>query len=139
MARTALTKKSISIEGVPELAAKISDLVEEVTVREGVFDVLMTAGRVARDEIRDGAPVRSGVTRDSVFAARGVPAKFRKGPSVVVGINFKKAPQALWYEYGTVHQPARPFFRPAINAVRPSLARVIADGFRRVIQGAARG
>jgi len=144
--RRALTKKNKHVIGLNQLQAQLNDLADMIDGDEIINNVLMPAAMTARDEIKDTAPRGSGghppgqlTIREATFAARGDPSKDRRGPSVLFGVNAKKAPQAFWMEYGTSKIPGgRPYFRVARAAVRPTLAQMIADGTQRLIDEAVK-
>lgn len=157
--RRLLTKKSKNLEGLPEVFEKLNDMADMIDGEE-IIEVLMKGAELGRDEIKDTAP--SGTEehppgrlkiRDATFAARGKPERDAKGPSVLFGVNARRAPQAIWTEFGFFHIawpkkgryrrsnpnlpgetiPPRPFFRPAITAVRPAIANRLSEGLRGLI------
>jgi len=99
----------------------------------------MVAARFVRDEARALVPVRTGLLRSAIFASQGKPEKWPKGPSVIVGVNAKKAPHGHLIEFGTARAPAHPFLRPAVRAVRPMTARIMAEIVQRKIAKVERG
>lgn len=163
--RRILTKHSKEVEGLPELFDKLDSLAGVVELDEIINDVLMPAAEIGRDEIKSRAPVGDEPhsegwekIRDATFAAKGDPAKDRKGPSVIFGVNAHKAPQAIWIEYGFRHIgwpekgktlrnfpdqkftviPPQPFFRPARSFVRPLLAESIKTDLSALIDKAVK-
>ena len=139
MARRVLTKKGKAVqwEGLAELSDNINTLLEVVGGRQAgrigkeVKNVLMGAALVVRDEARDLAPVRTGLLREAIFANYGDEQK----PDVLVGVNHKMAPHSHLVEYGARggEMPAQPFLRPAIAAARPAVAKIVADGLKKII------
>jgi len=79
MARNVLTKKGKAVrwEGIPELKANVNALLKEMgagagrRVGKNLKNKMLMAGLIVRDEIKDEAPVRDGVLKSAVFAARG--------------------------------------------------------------------
>lgn len=65
--------------------------------------------KVAKEKMQDAVPRESGVTRDSI---RYRTEKDAEGEYVEFGPLFHVA---RYIEYGTEHQPPRPFIRPAIE------------------------
>lgn len=146
MARNAVTAggKAARLEGLPELHAKIAHILDRAAGNEAK-QVWMKAALVLRDEARDLAPIIQipkpnprpwqvpGTLKSAIFAAYGDPAK----PNVIVGVNYAKAPQAHWIEYGTSHSAAQPYMRPALTATRSMMVAIIAEGYRGLIERAA--
>lgn len=141
----ALTKKLVTIEGIPDLQRNIDRLLAEMggkdgrTAGEGVKRVLMGGALIIRDECRDLAPVKTGKLRSAIFAAYGK----RGSPDVLIGVNTRIAvgksgsgykTYAGVIEFGNAtHQP-QPYMRPGITAARPSAVSYIAGGLRDLIQ-----
>ena len=143
--RRVLTKRSAALEGLPELADKLSDILEAID-SDDVYELLMDGAKTLRDEAKDLAPFgatrKRGVhLRDAIFAAEGDPSKDARGPNVIAGVNRRAdrgAPHAHLVERGTARMPARPFWRPAIAATRPAIANIYSAGLRRIISDAAK-
>lgn len=107
--------------------------------------VFMGAALVLRDEARDLAPIiksnpknpkpwqAPGTLKSAIFASYGKDTD----PNVLVGVNYKRAPQAHWIEFGTSDTPPQPYMRPALTATRPKCVAIIAEGFQGVIEKAA--
>jgi len=141
--RRGLTKRDIRVSGIEELQQQLNNLAREISGKQVIDEVLLPAAITARDEIKSTAREIFQTTRthpagwfkiiEATLAARGDPSRYRRGPSVLFGINAKKAPQAFWQEFGTSRMPPNPFYRPAKAAVRPTLAHMIATGLQRVI------
>lgn len=62
------------------------------------------------------APVDTGTLKNSIQAIRVGKAHWK----VIVGVDY-----GIYVEYGTVHNAAQPYFRPAIQAVRPEFIRAL--------------
>jgi HK97 gp10 family phage protein len=90
-------------------------------LRKGVRDALRAGGEVLRQAISDGAPVSedethghpSGFLKDHIGMKVSVSVKNDTG-NIKVG-PVKKAFYAMFPEFGTRHQPAKPFIRPAFE------------------------
>jgi HK97 gp10 family phage protein len=146
MARSAVTPKgkAVRIEGIPELQAKVALILDRATGNEAK-KVWMKAALVLRDEARDLAPVIKipkpnprpwqvpGTLKAAIFAAYGDTSK----PNVIVGVNYRKAPQAHWIEFGTSNIAAQPYMRPALTATRSMMVAMIAEGYKALIEAAA--
>lgn len=145
MARKAVTKRGAELAGLPELHAKMALIIDRVTGQR-IKQVWMKAALVLRDKAVSLAPIIKiprrnprpwqvpGTLKASIYAAYGDPEK----PNVLVGVNYKKAPQAHWIEYGTKSIPPQPYMRPALTATRAEMTAIIAEGTREVIEEAAK-
>jgi HK97 gp10 family phage protein len=167
VARSVVTPKgrAARIEGLPELQAKITKILDRTTGKQ-VKRVWMDAALVLRDAARGMAPVLkkphkghvAGLLKSAIFAAYGDPAK----PNVLVGVNYRIAPYARLVEYGgskkskgprmtgdikgrptgnrvqsTGYMTAQPFMRPALTATRSKCVAIIAEGYQKLIEEAA--
>jgi len=135
--RSVLTKKYKMEWNIPELVQKLEALGAAVDGKR-IIDALMVAAMTVRNEIRSRAPYdpkrKQGThLRDAIFAGRGQPEKDPKGPSVLFGVNYKRAPHAHLLEYGTVKMSAKPYFRPGVTASRDAVAGHLAGGIQAVI------
>jgi HK97 gp10 family phage protein len=77
---------------------------------------------------QQNAPVDTGTLKNSIQATQigGNAASGSISWRVVVGADY-----GMYVEWGTVHMAARPFFRPAIDAVRPAFLQAM----KQVTQG----
>ena len=147
MARNVVTARGAQVvfEGLPELQAKMAELMNRATGQE-VKKIWMQAALVLRDAARDYAPIaagpithyekgqpqrtiKPGLLRAAIFAAYGKP----EAPNVLVGVNDKMAPHAHWLEFGNARIPAQPYLRPALVLMRSACVEIIADGYRRLL------
>jgi HK97 gp10 family phage protein len=138
--------KAFKWEGVKELQKVFQTMAEMIgpdgmgDAREQLKDAFMPPALAIRDEAKDLAPIRAqnekghheppGTLRSAILATKG-----RSDiPGVVVYVDKAIAPYAGFVERGTSKMAAQPFFRPAINAVRPLVANMMADGLKRLIE-----
>lgn len=161
MARSLVTPKNkIAVaEGLPELQKRIAEVLNRGTVAGfELKKVWMRGAVIIRDEAKRLAPViqdppanlkpwqRPGSLRDAIYAAYGK----ETSPNVIIGVNYRKAPQAHWMEFGTEdrHTKAganrgsvspRPYMRPALFAKRAEAVSVMAEGYRELIERTAGG
>ena len=140
MARSVSTSsKAFKWEGVPQMKAMFNEYAIALgpdgmgTARKELKDMLIKPAYVMRDEAKDMVPVKTGNLRDAIYATRGPEDK----RGVLVGVNRKKAPYARFVEKGTSKMPAQPYFRPAINAVAPSVANMISGDMKKLLEGMA--
>jgi len=138
MARSAVTSGNlgkvaaeIGIEGLDQIKANIAAAIDR-SVGEEAKKVFMEAAMVAVNEAKDLVPVKTGTLKSAIFASYGD----KKKPNVLVGVNHKKAPHAHLVEYGhggPHPAKAHPFFRPAVNAAKPTMAVKIVEGLQNLI------
>jgi len=125
---------NLDVAGYGEMVGKLNNVLDK-TAAENLKSVFMAAGRVLQRNAKSNAEPhrKSGRLEANIFVAEGKPDK----PNILVGVTFKKAPEGRWLEYGTSRQPARPWWRPAVTASKPEMARVITDGMKKTIDDAA--
>lgn len=156
-----------AVKGDAELARALEDAKRILSARQ-VKPVLMDAGKHLQWQARRNVPTGPGHfvldklagkslhLRDSIFCGPGKP----DAPDVIVGVDYKRAPQAFWLEFGTVPHviysktkrglfiPAyqkwipfarhpglkkRPWFRPAINSSKATMFQIIATGCSKLL------
>lgn len=150
-------KGKFAIYGLPELFNKLNAL-GSVVEEEPVYSLLMRGGAIPlRDKARANAPYdpkrRRGVhLRDAIIAAYGDDSRSRSGPNVMAGVDRKKAPHWAIVEYGTSRfvgrsfdplfgfsvererrNIARPYWRPAVAEMKPTIASNWAAGLKQII------
>jgi HK97 gp10 family phage protein len=145
-----LTKKAITLEGIPEVVANAQRIMRASGYAHGDIareykQALMAAALIVRDEARDLVPVDTGLLRSSIFAAYGDPKK----SDVLIGVNTRQAVKttkggetrtyAGVVEFGDDERAPQPFLRPAIAATKGLVARVLKDGLLRAIEAIAGG
>lgn len=142
-----LTKKVIQVEGIDSITANAKRLMiqcgyQGADVAQELKRAMMIGALILRDEARDLVPVDTGLLRDSIFAAYGRKDK----ADVLVGVNTQQAvttsggktrTYAGVIEFGDSTHPPQPYMRPAIQAARPTVARVIKEALERAIESLA--
>lgn len=103
-------------------------------MRERVKDILMPTAEKLRDTAKSLAPFRTGRLRNAIVAERSPSGK--QGVNVFVKKRTKDG--GAWYgrlvEKGTSKMAAKPFFRPAIRAIRPQVVPDISKGLKSLIE-----
>lgn len=142
---------SMQVEGLASLEAKLTELGAELGQK-----VLTAAARRAMwpvlEEAQRLVPKDSGDLRDAIKLSTGKPAS---GETVAVaGLRIGRSkggkdgglpPAARWHfvEFGTAHQSAHPFLRPALDSQAPrvvdELKTELAKGIKRALARKARG
>jgi len=125
---------NLDVAGYNELIGNLNNVLDK-TSAENLKGVFMDAGRVLqRNAEANAAPHRkSSRLEANIFVAPGKEDK----ANILVGVKFKKAPEGFWLEYGTSREPAQPWWRPAVTASKPEMARIITDGMKKTIEDAS--
>jgi HK97 gp10 family phage protein len=152
----------VTLTGVEEMKRQLSglsDKIQKTVLNAAVFE----GAKVLRNEVQNRAPVRTGNLKKNIIVykdrqpqqmgaavrylvlvrrikvARKVKRLLRRAAKQGVQINF--ADNAYYWrflEFGTSKMAARPFFRPAIDAVTPQLIKIVGDKLQAGIDRAAK-
>jgi HK97 gp10 family phage protein len=138
------------IRGAAEIERVLKRLPQEVARKE-LTGAVMDGANIVRRAWRDAAPVRTDATPKPIGkGGRGrlpgfLKANIRRGvvkfsdASVTVAVGTGRAFYAFFREFGTRHQPAVPWARPAWeNAAPAALAQIGISLGKRVERAAAR-
>lgn len=138
-----MMKVSTRVRGFKELDAVLKEL--PPAMQKSVLAPAVAAGaRVMRREIKAATPVGAdpseasqtyGRARDNVVISR-----LRRLRRAVAGyrVSMGRAFWMTWYEFGTSRQPARPFFRPAVERATSEAVKAMRDALARGLERAAR-
>ena len=145
----------VEIRGLAELRDALKTVpikVEEKIIRQGLY----AAASVIRREVRARAPVRAdgrslelstGKRKSKFYQPGYLKASFRirlgkEDGLPVAWVHSGRAFYGHFYEFGTHHQPARPFFRPAVEAAKGPAFRAMTETmtvkFGETFQGSVR-
>lgn len=127
----------INISGLPELQRKLDSLVEKTqktivksALRETVAEILLPAAR-------RNAPVLTGALREGL----AVIARTSRG-TIGAAIQSAEYTGDQYYgsfsEFGTRHEPAKPWLRPALDENEDRLLAAAGEKIGRGIEGAAK-
>lgn len=135
-------KWRVTLSGDKKLAEKLRSMNVKVS-DAAILRVLIRAGQIISEQAKRMAPhprIRKAI-RIKPFQ-RQIP----HSPAAFIAIDWKVAPDAYWWEYGTQPRfqkktkrftgamPARPFFRPARDANRTRVRKAIRDGITQLIE-----
>lgn len=118
-----MTPGSFNLTGVKEMRQSLGKFPDEST--KAMQRVARNAALRVKNRARALVAVDTGITRDSIDVQPQPAEKqykvavFASPPHVRKGRNTRTAylPNiAIWLEFGTIHKPARPFLRPALDA-----------------------
>jgi HK97 gp10 family phage protein len=146
---------SITLIGAEE-AKRMLQKAQGVVNSEAAQDAILPAAKLIRDTAKRLVVLGPGKTkngqprkhlRELIFATKGKRATGITGglaraiygdasPSVIVGIDLKKAPHAHLVEFGHAGPnpaPAHPFLRPAADSCRPLVKQIIENNLRALL------
>lgn len=125
---------SLKFEGTAEFANLLKQLGAATAGKIGT-QAVKAGAEVIADEARRLVHVRSGALRDSI--AVKIEKKNRGADEVAAIVGFKSPQSSLAHleEFGTMHQAAHPFLRPAVDAAAgeaiQEMSRVLGKGIER--------
>jgi HK97 gp10 family phage protein len=144
MATRVITGKAFKWEGVDEMKKLFNSMAQQLgpdgmgEAREQLKDILLKPAMMIRDEAIDLAPEGpTGRLKKAVKAEKAPEGE--RGAVVWVAKRSKDGGvfYARFVERGTSKMAAKPFFRPAILAVKPLIANVIAQDMKPLLEGMA--
>ena len=120
-----MAKVTMSLTGMEALQRVLKTAPD--AVNELASDAVTKTGFATAQRARALVPVRTGALKAAIASAPAT--KTKSGPSGRVGLSTREAFYWRFVEFGTVHVPARPFFRPAAEAESTEyVARIRAIG-----------
>lgn len=144
----------MNIEGIDGALKTLESLPKEIVSKRGgpVARALAKGARLIRDEAKKnlrtqiamGGSESTGLLEKNVVAKRGKALKTGKGERYLVNVRRKTYPDrkgkpvttrktASLLEYGSDHQPATPWLRPAVHAKGQTAINVITQDLKRRI------
>ena len=148
-------KVDLKISGIDGVLNTLQQLPHEVVSKQGgpVKLALAKGARLLRDEARknmrvaiaEGGQASTGMTEQNVIAKRAKAPFGSKGERYIVtvrkrpflnayGIKTNPRMTANLLEYGSVHQPATPWLRPAVQAKGEQVIGVMSDDLVRRVE-----
>lgn len=139
----------VTVVGLQELGAKLDKMFKD-TAKKAIRKAIAPAAEVYRREIRAKAPVRQEVGATGfrktgkgkknrqpgylkAHIGRTIKANSDGSLSAFVGPT-KSAFYGRFQEYGTSHQPARPFMRPVFDSKTEEAEKVFAETLKTEIE-----
>jgi HK97 gp10 family phage protein len=107
-----------NIQGLSELQANIEKL--NARLRDQLPDIVTDAAIIVETEIRRRAPVRTGALVANLDTVVGEHSANHASVTVQIEKSDKDGVEhyAIFDEYGTSKEPAKPFFRPGVEAAK---------------------
>lgn len=125
MART----QAITVKGLDRLRDKLAEL--PAAVREGAVGAVTDETEAVADDMREGAPVRTGELRDSIVSD--------VDEAALAGRARATARHATFVEHGTSSTAAQPFAQPAAEASRRRFPKRVRDAVGPALKAVSRG
>jgi HK97 gp10 family phage protein len=131
---------SLALDGFDNLR-KAFERLGRTESRKRVSRALREASKLILDRAIENAPEKTGELKDSLTIKAMRRKKGRVGFRVTCGEGWFKGRTfyGAFQEFGTSHQPARPFIRPAYDTEKSACEQVILDGLWQAVQDAGKG
>lgn len=147
-------KIEVKLQGVENTLRMLQSLPPEIVAKRGgpVKLALAKGARLLRDEARrnlqaaitQSGDVSTGLLLQNLIASRGKQPTGTKGERYLVRVRSKTYPDrkgeavttrktASLLEYGSSHQPATPWLRPAVQSKSTEVIRVVTEDLNRRI------
>ncbi|MCI1143247.1 HK97 gp10 family phage protein [Sphingomonas sp. WKB10] len=147
------SRQSFKLEGMKELNALLKALGPEVATKAGASGTRQ-ATNVMRDAVKQAAPrgteptKRTWTNKDGSKGSadygrlhqniKTKKVRARKAHTVSFQVTTGKAFWGRFSEFGTEHEPARPWFKPAVDKVAGQVIDALSGELRKAIDKAAR-
>ena len=118
-------KITFKVEGLSDLDKALAEL-PKAYAKNILRKAWAQAAQPMLDDIKAHAPVLTGQLRDSIEVVR-MPSEGRTEASMQIGVLGEF--YGHFQEFGTPHQPARPFVRPAVDRG----SRDLVERFRKIV------
>lgn len=130
----ALASKTVTVEGLSETAAALDEF-SKATSANILRRVLIAAGEPIAATARALAPVKTGRLVTSISVVPAQPSKmtragrgnYDKQSQVEVLVEAGPVVQSITQEFGTVHNSAHPFMRPAWQSQRQRALQIVTE------------
>ena len=130
-------QSGISIDGLDELSQVLDQMAPKAARNLMRSTIHGVASEIAKDAKRK-APKDEGTLRRAIKAKRRRPKHPDKPFSDVIVTTGRSARHDAFYwrflEYGTTELPERPFFRPAIDGMRPEVPKIMKQQFGKKLE-----
>lgn len=132
------SRTNIRVDGADEVIRQIKRANAEIT--KEIRDLISQAAEIVFREADSRVPIgETGKTRFSLEINIGTSKKGDFYANVTVGArrgeNVATAPfYVTFYEYGSSHQPPRPFMRPSMDKSRAKVRKLLIEGVKAVVE-----
>lgn len=133
-----MIEPTLRVEGIEDLDKAMERLIKSMPPSK-VEPVLKEAGEVVKDY---GQPITpyDPKRKEGIHLRDGWKVKILRrfkedqAAPAIVAMDEKKTPHAHLLEFGTVKMAARPYFRPAWDATKNTVKRMIIDNLRKMVE-----
>ncbi|ASA22084.1 HK97-gp10 family putative phage morphogenesis protein [Paenibacillus donghaensis] len=132
------SRSNIRVDGAEEVIRQLKRANAEIT--KEIRDLISQAAEIVFREADSRAPIgATGNTRFSLEINIGTSKKGAFYANVTVGARkgdlSASAPfYVTFYEYGSSHQPPRPFMRPSMDKSRAKVRKLLIEGVKAVVE-----
>lgn len=128
-----MAKPTGTWRGLDEALRRVTSLKKSLEPQK-VETVLMKAARVVKDEVKTRAPQGpTGRLKKAVKAKKGK-RRGRLVTSALAAVDRKIAPHADLVERGTRRGPAKPYFRPGVDASHQRAVDTVDAGMKQLLE-----
>jgi HK97 gp10 family phage protein len=147
------SRQTFKLEGMKELNQALKDLGPQVATKAGTAGARQ-ATNVMRDAVKEAAPrgteptKRTWTNKDGSKGSadygrlhqniKTKKVRARKAHTVSFQVTTGKAFWGRFSEFGTEHEPARPWFKPAVDKVAEQVVSALSTELKKAIDKAAR-
>lgn len=130
---------SVQVEGVQATIKRMSRIAKSMGVQDiDLENLIHEAAKVIAKQAKANAPQGPTGNLRRGIVGKKYKTKRRHEPAAFAGIDYRIAPHAHLVEFGTKNMAARPFFKPAVEATRGQVERMIKQGILRLITEASK-
>ncbi|MEK5419380.1 HK97-gp10 family putative phage morphogenesis protein [Paenibacillus sp. FSL L8-0708] len=132
------SRSNIRVDGAEEVIKQLKRANAEIT--KEIRDLISKAAEIVFREADSRAPIgKTGKTRFSLEMNIGISQKGNYYANVSVGarngdISASAPFYVTFYEYGSSHQPPRPFMRPSLDKSRAKVRKLLIEGVKAVVE-----
>ncbi len=130
---------SVQMKGTQAVIKRMSAVAKSMGVQEiDLENLLHSATKVIARQAKANAPLGPTGNLKRGIVGKKYKTKRRHEPAAFTGIDYRISPHAHLVEYGTKYMSARPFFKPAVEATKGQVERMIKQGILNLITRASK-
>lgn len=130
---------SFHVEGIEDALLEF-DRMDTVLHSKEIAQAFQVAGDYVAARAKELVPVYAGPAREDVTPGELRDAIFAHSyvkdgaPAVVIGVRQDEAPYGPFIEFGTEHNAAQPFLRPAIDGTADTTEQLVAAAIAKLLE-----
>lgn len=130
---------SIQLKGTQAVIKRMSAVAKSMGVQDiDLENLIHEAAKVIAKQAKANAPQGPTGNLKRAVIAKKYRTKRRHEPAAFAGMDYRIAPHARLIEFGTKFMSARPYFKPAVEATKGQVERMIKQGMLRLIAEASK-